>query len=50
MLQGANPVGAIVIAVFEFMFYWCIMLSVASLLRHGWESSRNLIRGRAKGL
>lgn len=50
MLQGADPVAAIVIAVFEFMFYWCIMLSVALLLRRGWELSRSLMRGRAKGL
>lgn len=50
MLQGADPVAAIVIAVFEFMFYWCIMLSVALLLRRGWESSRSLLQGRTKGL
>lgn len=33
MLQGASPVAAVVIAIFEFIFYWCITLSIASLLQ-----------------
>jgi len=33
MLQGASPVAAVVIAIFEFMFYWCVVLSIASLLK-----------------
>jgi hypothetical protein len=35
-LQGASPVAAVVIAIFEFMFYWCIITLIArgiSLLR-----------------
>jgi hypothetical protein len=34
MLQGANPVAAVVIAIFEFIFYWCIILSLALALWH----------------
>jgi hypothetical protein len=33
LLQGASSVAAVVIAIFEFMFYWCIVLSIASLLK-----------------
>jgi hypothetical protein len=33
MLQGASPVAAAVMPIFEFIFYWCVILSTASLLR-----------------
>lgn len=42
MLQGVDPVAAVVIAGFEFMFYWCIMLSAVSLLRYAWERTRSV--------
>ena len=29
-LQGASPVMAVVIAIFEFMFYWCIITLIAT--------------------
>jgi len=29
MLQGASPVAAVVIAFFEFIFYWCVILVLA---------------------
>lgn len=32
MLQGASPVAAVVIALFEFMFYWCTILMTARLM------------------
>jgi len=32
MLQGSAPVAAVVIAIFEYVFYWCIILSVAWLV------------------
>jgi hypothetical protein len=48
MLQGASPVAAVVIAVFEFMFYWCIILNIAWLLRRGWQWSKGLIQGQAR--
>jgi len=35
MLQGASPVAAIVIAFFEYIFYWCIILSISALLLWG---------------
>jgi hypothetical protein len=30
MLQGASPYGAVMIAFFEFTFYWCTILLVAA--------------------
>ena len=42
VLQGAAPVAAVIIAIFEFMFYWCIILSVAVLLHHCWQRLRNV--------
>ncbi len=32
MLQGASPLGAVVIAFFEYIFYWCVILTVAKLV------------------
>lgn len=29
MLQGASPVGAVTFACFEFIFYWCVILTLA---------------------
>ena len=29
MLQGASPIAAVVIAAFEFIFYWCVCISLA---------------------
>jgi hypothetical protein len=42
VLQGAAPVAAVSIAIFEFMFYWCIILSVATLLHHFWQRLRKV--------
>jgi hypothetical protein len=33
MLQGANPTAAVVIAAFEFIFYWCVCLSLTYLMQ-----------------
>jgi hypothetical protein len=30
-LQGASPLGAVVIAFFEYLFYWCAILTLAKL-------------------
>jgi hypothetical protein len=41
MLQGADPIAAVVIAAFEFVFYWCVCLSLAFLfgkLKRGYEN------------
>jgi hypothetical protein len=32
MLLGASPLGAIVIAFFEYVFYWCIILTLAKFM------------------
>lgn len=29
MLQGASPLGAVVLAFFEYIFYWCVILTMA---------------------
>jgi hypothetical protein len=42
VLQGAAPVAAVIIAIFEFMFYWCIILTVAVLLHHVWRGLRHI--------
>jgi len=33
MLQKAGATAAVVIAAFEFMFYWCVILSITSILQ-----------------
>jgi hypothetical protein len=45
MLQGAQPFAAVVIAFFEFVFYWCIIMTAAALLHslHQWLNSRQKI-------
>lgn len=34
MLIGASPVAALTIAAFEFIFYWCICLTITRLIQH----------------
>jgi hypothetical protein len=34
MLQGASPLAAIVFAFFEYIFYWCTILILATVLLH----------------
>lgn len=33
MLQGVSPIAAVIMPIFEFIFYWCVILSIASLLQ-----------------
>jgi hypothetical protein len=33
MLTGANPYAALLIATFEFIFYWCVCLTIAYLTK-----------------
>lgn len=40
ILQGASPFGAVVIAFFEYIFYWCVILALALLL----DRVRNMLR------
>jgi hypothetical protein len=32
ILQGASPLGAVVIAFFEYIFYWCVILTIATIM------------------
>jgi hypothetical protein len=32
MLTGSNPLAALTIAAFEFIFYWCVCLTIYGLL------------------
>lgn len=32
MMAGASPTAAVIVAIFEFIFYWCVILSIASIL------------------
>jgi hypothetical protein len=41
MLQGASPAAVLVMPIFEFMFYWSVILTVSSLLYR----RRNRTRG-----
>lgn len=41
MLQGASPVAAVVIAFFEYMFYWCVILTLSALGMWGWDFWRS---------
>jgi len=40
VLQTAAPVAAVIIAIFEFMFYWCVILSVTALVNLVWWKLR----------
>jgi len=42
VLRGVAPAAAVTVAVFEFMFYWGIILSVAALLHHSWRWLRRV--------
>jgi len=34
MLQGSNPAAAVVIAAFEFIFYWCVCLFITRVVMY----------------
>jgi hypothetical protein len=38
MLQGASPLAAVVIAFFEYIFYWCVILVLAEIMN--WMQTR----------
>jgi hypothetical protein len=42
MLQGASPYGAVMIAFFEFTFYWCTILLVAAGAKQAWHYAGRL--------
>jgi hypothetical protein len=37
MLEGASPYGAVIIAFFEFTFYWCTILLLAAGGEQAWR-------------
>ena len=43
MLQGASPLGAVTIAFFEYIFYWCVILTLAALA----DRVQTAVRGRS---
>jgi hypothetical protein len=45
MLHGASPAAAVVIATFEFTFYWCVMLGVAALVQGHLDRRRDAGHG-----
>lgn len=42
VLQGASPYAAIGVAIFEFIFYWCAILSISALLNFVWNRLHRL--------
>jgi hypothetical protein len=48
MLQGASPWAAIIIAFFEFTFYWCTILILASLI--DWLYTKGKQSGNLAGM
>jgi hypothetical protein len=48
MLRGASPIAAVVIAFFEYMFYWCAILSLSALTYWGWKTLRNKMTENCK--
>jgi len=40
VLQGTSPIAAVVIAFFEYMFYWGIILCLSALIHLGWITLR----------
>jgi hypothetical protein len=40
MLQGTSPIATVIMPIFEFIFYYCVILSLTALLR------RNPIRNQ----
>jgi hypothetical protein len=37
MLQGASPISVLAFAFPEYIFYWCIVISIAALLQAAWR-------------
>jgi hypothetical protein len=41
MLQGASPASVITFSFPEYVFYWCIVISIAIILQNGWRWWKN---------
>lgn len=49
-LQGVSPASVLVFAVFEYIFYWSVVLSIAALLGRGWQWWRRLGQRQANSV
>ncbi|MGE5140745.1 MAG: hypothetical protein ACM3JD_14850 [Rudaea sp.] len=47
LLQGASPAAAVFIAIFEFIFYFSVVLLATFSLWHGWGFAVRRLHGRA---
>lgn len=45
ILQGASPLGAVVIAFFEYIFYWCVILTLAGVMNWAWNGVKTMSMG-----
>jgi hypothetical protein len=48
VLQGASPYAAIGVAIFEFIFYWCIILSISAFFNFAWNRVQTHISKRER--
>lgn len=46
MLRGASRVATVVLPIFEFIFYWCICFSLASVMGRVWGWLRGSMKAR----
>jgi hypothetical protein len=48
MLQGASPIAAVIMLILQFMFYWCIIVGIASEVQRGQRWLKEWKHGRLK--
>ncbi len=48
MLKGASPASILAFSFPEYIFYWCIVISIAVLIQNGWRFWINWQRTRAR--
>ena len=48
ILQGASPLAAVIIAFFEYIFYWCTILVIANLINWAHAHTRKLHRDQQR--
>jgi hypothetical protein len=49
VLQGAAPEAAVIVAIFEFMVYWSVILIASALVHRGWRKVRKETIGKWQG-
>jgi hypothetical protein len=50
LLQEASPASMLTFSFPEYIFYWCIVISIAVLIQNGWRCWISRQRTRAKGV